>query len=478
MKKIGIFIASEQKGFFIAVAYQLEKKYSLTVTIFARDRHVVDLAKKILPEDSRVKIINLSILPNRVKSELAVKESNRIENSYDVKLSMLLSSDRALGQGYLSNVQKIPDIKRASWSYERKIISVVEDFIQKEDILKGLDIVLQLYPNKVVTKICNKNNINFFSFTYIKFADRMFWSDDDFLTGSSYIKKLQKNLKSTKDKPIVDYCIDKPGDELNKSAKYSYKLAAKTAFEIILNDSKKLIRGSNNKHSYHYLGWLPSVFRRVSNYNYVKNNSATLNDLRSYKVVFFTLHLEPEVALQSFSPEFSNSMEAIIWISKSLPAGFILVVKEQVASYAVRSRWYYKQLMKIPNVVLSHPDVHSWDWIKSSSIVATITGTVGQEAIHLERPVISFGKHQIINHLPTVYYVSNYMETALAVDAIIGNGITKKLYIKSKSAFSNAQFDSSINIGNFKNTYRSNKFEDTRAIEAIENLIGEYPEIL
>ena len=208
MKKIGIFIASEQKGFFIAVAYQLEKLYGLTVTIFARDKYVTNLAKKILPSDSLVKIIDLSMLLDKVEPSLVIKEAERIENRYQVKLSMLLSADRALGQGYLSNVQKVPDIKRASWPHRRKIRGIVEDFIQKEGILEGLDIVLQLYPNKVVSKICKNNNTHFFSFTYIKFGDRMFWSDDDFITGSLYIKKLQENLKSTKKKPVLNYCID------------------------------------------------------------------------------------------------------------------------------------------------------------------------------------------------------------------------------------------------------------------------------
>ena len=36
------------------------------------------------------------------------------------------------------------------------------------------------------------------------------------------------------------------------------------------------------------------------------------------------------------------------------------------------------------NVVIAHPKVRSIDWIKMSSIVATITGTVGTEAILLK----------------------------------------------------------------------------------------------
>ena len=235
----------------------------------------------------------------------------------------------------------------------------------------------------------------------------MFWSDNNFITGSAYIKRLKKYCKKCTHENILDYKIDKGGDIFNKKSKHTYASAFKASFGILINDSKNFIRGVNKKNSYHYLGWIPSRFRSVLNYKYVKKKSVKPEDIKKYKILFFTLHLEPEVALQYFSPEFSNSMEAIIWISKSLPLNYIIVVKEQVASYGVRSRWYYSQLTKIPNVVIAHPESHSWDWINLSSIVATITGTVGQEAVHFRKPVLSFGKHQIINYLPTVYYVSN-----------------------------------------------------------------------
>jgi hypothetical protein len=335
-----------------------------------------------------------------------------------------------------------------------------------------------MYPNKIITTICKNQNIHFFSFSHIKFGDRLFWSDNDFLTGTAYIKRLKKYLYDFKNKPAIEYHIDKVGDRFNKSAKYSYKVAIKSAIEIIINDSKKFLRGNNKKDSYNYLGWLPSVFRRVSNYNYVKNNSVLVGDLSSYKIVFFTLHLEPEVALQYFSPEFSNSMEAIIWISKSLPVNYIVVVKEQVASYGVRSRWYYKQLIKIPNVVLSNPDVHSWDWIEASSIIATITGTIGQEAVHFKKPILSFGKHQIINYLPTVYFVSNFIETNEAIEEILHKPPTEETYKKSKNAFSNAQIDSSIDLPKYKDTYRSTELEKTMASDAIKNLFSEYSKVL
>ena len=134
MKKIGIFIASWHKGFLIALAYQLKKSYGFEVTIIARDTHVADLAYKILPSNSNIDVLDYSNVIVEMDTEKAFKEAERIENTYNIKLSMLISEDRALGQGYLTNVQNIPDIKRASWPYKRKITYFINDFIKKDQV--------------------------------------------------------------------------------------------------------------------------------------------------------------------------------------------------------------------------------------------------------------------------------------------------------------------------------------------------------
>jgi hypothetical protein len=475
VRKVGIFIASQQKGFLIALAYQFEKSYGFTVTIIARDKYVVSLANKILPKDHKINILDYSKIS--VDTSLVFEEAKRIESTYGIKLSMLISEDRALGQGYLSNVQKVPDIKRASWSYKRKIEYFINDFIKKEIVLSELNMIIQIWPNKIATTICKKNELHAFSFVPIKFGNRRFWSDNDYISGSRYVNRIEKYLKNFENKEIVQLEKNKWSDKVNKSARYSYTKAARTAFKIIINDSKNFIRRMNKKDSYHYLGWLPSVFRTVSNYNYVKNHSVLPKDLLENKIVLFNLHLEPEVALQYFSPEFSNSMEAIIWISKSLPVNYIIVVKEQSLPYGIRSRWYYEQLIKIPNVVLSHPDVDSWKWIQASDIVATITGTVGQEAVNFEKPVLSFGKHQIINRLPTVYYASNYTETNKALEEIINKPPLKDIYKKSRIVLSNAQIDSSVDMPDYSSSSKSTELKTSMALKAINNLYTEYPSI-
>ena len=135
------------------------------------------------------------------------------------------------------------------------------------------------------------------------------------------------------------------------------------------------------------------------------------------------MHLEPEMALQNFSPEFTNTFEMITLISKNLPAQYFIVIKEHPEMYGIRSISYYQKLKQIPNLMFADPNFSSIDLIKNSFAVATITGTAGFEAVFLKKQVLSFGNHQIINDLPTVHYCTNYFDTK--------NNI-KKLFQKNK----------------------------------------------
>ena len=92
---------------------------------------------------------------------------------------------------------------------------------------------------------------------------------------------------------------------------------------------------------YKFLGWYPSLFRRPYMYNYFRKYGEKPENMRGFNLVYFPLHYEPEISLLSVSPEFNNSMELIAWVSKSLPANILLVVKEQPYSYGIRSKNYY-----------------------------------------------------------------------------------------------------------------------------------------
>tara|TARA_B110000438_G_scaffold298453_1_gene346740 strand:- start:676 stop:1695 length:1020 start_codon:yes stop_codon:yes gene_type:complete len=133
------------------------------------------------------------------------------------------------------------------------------------------------------------------------------------------------------------------------------------------------------------------------------------------KFILFTLHQEPERVLLIGAPFYTNQLEIIRQIAKSLPIGFKLYVKEHFSQELREWREisYYKEILEIPNVRLFHPTSKIKDLIEKSSLVISISGTSGLEAAFFQKPSIvmadlgytilpSVQKLDSIENLPTV----------------------------------------------------------------------------
>jgi len=222
--------------------------------------------------------------------------------------------------------------------------------------------------------------------------------------------------------------------------------------------------------------------RRPFSYGYLMKHGVEPSDLNDRKIVYFPLHLEPEVALLSVSPEFNNSMEAIAWISKSLPVDTILVVKEQPVSLGIRSKHYYDNLRRIGNVHLAKPTTHPWDWIKASVFTATITGTAGIESLYLGKPCLSLGKHQLINELPTVRYANNFESVKQSIQELLAFDPNDKIFGLCQFAMHKAQIETSFGYDpdqfSESATEERDKFTELKpqfAKQAVDNLYRLYP---
>jgi len=108
------------------------------------------------------------------------------------------------------------------------------------------------------------------------------------------------------------------------------------------------------------------------------------------RFVYFPLHQEPERSLLLTAPFYTNQLEVITNIVKSLPVGYKLFVKEHPAmkSREWRKISFYKQLMALPNVVLVHPSVKPDDLMRNCSLVIAISGTASFEAAFHQKPSI------------------------------------------------------------------------------------------
>ncbi len=106
---------------------------------------------------------------------------------------------------------------------------------------------------------------------------------------------------------------------------------------------------------------------------------------------YFPLHYDPEIATLLFAPFWTDQINLIRQVAKSLPLHFKLYVKEHPVMLGYRPRSYYNELKKIPNVKLMNPKTDSLSIVRNSKLITTITGSAGFEGVVLKKPVITFG---------------------------------------------------------------------------------------
>lgn len=109
------------------------------------------------------------------------------------------------------------------------------------------------------------------------------------------------------------------------------------------------------------------------------------------KFIFYPLHYQPEASTLIYGKYYVNQINLIENLAKSLPANYMLYVKEHGRNAGARPFGYHNQIKKLPNVRLLSPKLNPFNLIEKSSLIVTITGTIGFEALIRGKPVITFG---------------------------------------------------------------------------------------
>lgn len=115
------------------------------------------------------------------------------------------------------------------------------------------------------------------------------------------------------------------------------------------------------------------------------------NPIPGEDFAYFALHAEPEAYPMVLAPFYIDQLWLAKQIARSLPLSYKLYVKDHPVMMGLRSRSYYKELKKIPNIRFIDTSVSSLALIQKSKLTLTITGTTGWEAALLKKPVIIFG---------------------------------------------------------------------------------------
>lgn len=236
-------------------------------------------------------------------------------------------------------------------------------------------------------------------------------------------KQLKKYLKdfggnsTTKLKAASEYFIK--SDNSNINTHFSYY--GRNKFNVLIKYTKLRLKAKIRK----------SFIDKNLEYQIYPNE----------KFILFTLHQEPERVLLIGAPYYTNQLEIIRQIAKSLPIGFKLYVKEHFSQELREWRKisYYKEILEIPNVRLYHPSVNIKELIKKSSLVVSISGTIGFEAAFFQKPSIIMADLGYIilpsvQKLNSIEDLSNLIKNGLSME-VKADDLDKYLIILEEHSF-------------------------------------------
>lgn len=108
--------------------------------------------------------------------------------------------------------------------------------------------------------------------------------------------------------------------------------------------------------------------------------------------IYFPLHLQPEMTTDTWGGQYGDQLLALEELSAALGDDIDIYVKENPKqTHFMREDSFYRRLRTIPNTKYVASTVSSFELIQKCLCVASITGTVGWEALLMGRPVIHFG---------------------------------------------------------------------------------------
>ncbi|MFA5317863.1 MAG: hypothetical protein WC323_00075 [Patescibacteria group bacterium] len=202
-----------------------------------------------------------------------------------------------------------------------------------------------------------------------------------------------------------------------------------------------------------------SILKRVLDFivKIKKNPQKEYNKLQikpdySKSFVYIALCYQPERTTSPQGGVFVDQILMIETLSAALPEGWVLYVKEHPSQMwlnglnysSCRYEGYYKRIAQLKNTHIIPVETNSFELIKKSQAVATVTGTVGWEAALRMKPAIIFG-YAWYHDCPGIFRV-NSAQTCRQVFSDITNGfsIRKQDIINYLKSIDNVAVNSQI----------------------------------
>ena len=200
----------------------------------------------------------------------------------------------------------------------------------------------------------------------------------------------------------------------------------KAILQFLISDNKEFRNHYQNMGKTKNAVIYNKILESIQNYKRKKFVDKNLGKkiLTNLPFIYFPLHVEPEQTLLIRAPFYTDQLNLITNISKSLPIDYMLFVKEHPAMKF--NGWhdisFYKKIIRLPNVEIFHPSMSNEEFIEKSSLVISIAGTAGLQAAFYNKPSIVFSDVNYTN-LSSVYRLKNIDELYNTIHMMINKKV-------------------------------------------------------
>lgn len=453
LASIGLIGNAQVRYLMMDVARQLRRKHNAVIHLYCVGPQSVEFYKRENIDGVLASINDCDTLyPSAQQSELDASEVIARARGYERKIgctnNFLMVGDRHFGRGYALGGYYHPRSRPSEASYIQILHAYNETFSFWEQEIRDKGLTLILGGNSVHARIFRAEGVPVRMLAGSRFQNLHHWVDNEF-----------------REYPAIEAAFGPAGNGRETRAEISetYYLEQAHRQRFLHGRSFPRLLYRLGHATTQWLYWRARGYAKAKGYKFTdrlafqirkwrdtrrmtKRTMTRLDELGDAPFVFFALHTEPEASLGQFSPEYFYQLAAIAALSRDLPAGIWLVVKETIHGVGRRPDNFYDQIAEFKNVVMLDILEHGIEVVRRASAVATIAGTVGFEAAVMGKPVITFDRHNFYNFLPHVFPVTDETELKDVVATVLGESFNSEHARASGAAFLQAVKDTSFDL--------------------------------
>ena len=475
-ENVALIARSESRFFLLALARVVKHRFGSSIHLYCGGPQEVEFYNKENRDGLFDSINNGSILLNRVYDSgldeaNVIAKAREFEKKIGKTINTLAVTDRHLGRGYALGGFHHP---RSRYSENVDYIHMVHAFNETLDFwdreLKEKSITLILNGGREAAIMARAHGIPYRTMVGSRYKNLHNWAHSEFYENPEFEDAFRKISDS-------NYTMDAPYHAHQAVRKDYYKRFSFISLvrNLALTSARHtwwIIRRYEKAKGYYCIENLKYFYRYWREYKRLSRlANVKLVDLKGKEFVFFPLHIEPETALHGLSPEYFYQLALIAAVSRDLPAGVFLAVKEAYGAIGRRPDNFYNQIHDLKNVVLLDTWEVGFDCACTANAVITICGTAGMEAAVAGKTVIAFGKHNIYNFLSAVTVMENESKLPAYLRNALEGDFDKEKALSEGQRFLEAIASCSFDMGSY-DYVKLHNFEVEAVENACESLVG------